>query len=168
MGQVYQETHTAQWRVDVPVDVVWEYILDADAQVRHDTRIDAIVLESGAWGAVGSVMQMTGTDAAGTSHTVRVRLEASVPLHFYRTREDTPDVTVVSTVTTQADGDGTQVSTVLEVSTRSLNWLERLVVKRMRPSREAEAQRAAVEARRAVEAFAEARGRPLPGGDAEG
>jgi hypothetical protein len=162
MGRPHEETHASQWRTHVAPDVVWEYILDADAQVRHDSRIEAIVLESGAWGAPGSVMAMTGVDAEGTSHTVRVKLEASVPPHFYRTREETPDVTVVTTVRTEAEGRGTLVSTVIDVTTRRLNWLERIAVKRGHASREAENARAAVEAKRAVEAFAADRGRPLP------
>ena len=65
MGRPHEERHTSQWRTNVAPDVVWEYILDADAQVRHDSRIEAILLESGAWGAVGSVMAMTGIDAEG-------------------------------------------------------------------------------------------------------
>jgi hypothetical protein len=153
MGAPYEESHRREWRVDVPLDVVWEYILDAEAQVRHDRRIEAIALESGAWGAPGSVMSITGINAAGVVSAVRVRLEASVPPHFYRTREETADVSVVTTVTTAPDGAGTLVTTLTEVTTRPLNWLERIAVKRSRGQREREADVAAEAARLAVSEY---------------
>lgn len=153
MGAPYEESHRRQWRVDVPLDVVWKYILDREAQERFDPRIHAMMLESGAWGAPGSVMSITGINASGVVSAVRVRLEASVPPHFYRTREEARDVQVVTTVTTAPDGAGTLVTTLTEVTTRPLNWIERIVVKRTRGQREREADVAAEAARRAISEY---------------
>jgi hypothetical protein len=164
VGRAYEETHTAQWRVDVPVDVVWDYIQDAGAQVRHDPRITDIDLVSGEWSAEGSEMTISGFGVDGKQYTIQVRLLGIERMRYYRTQEVTPDVTVTNTISTEPHESGTVVTTVTQIRTRDVNWLERAVVRATRRKRRAGFEFAAGTAQRAVEDYYTAGGRPLSGG----
>lgn len=154
MAKVYSESHRFEWRIEVPVEVVWDYILDREAQVRLDPRIEAIEMESGQWGAPGSVMLLTAVGEDGKSAQVKHVLEAVVRPHFYRTRSQFPGVTLVTTVTTEADGDGTHLTSSTEIETGPVGFVARRLLSASRTKRDALAEVEASTAREAITAYA--------------
>jgi hypothetical protein len=158
MARVYEETVSAEWVTAVPLDGVWAYIWDIDAQRRHDPRIASLTVTQGHWGDVGSVMSIVPASENGASEPVHVELVAVDPLRSYATRTVLPDVQTLTTVTTEERDGGTVVRTVVLVTTRPLNWIERAAVKSQRTARHVGAQADADRAQRAVEDFYAARG----------
>lgn len=157
MARVYEETTSVEWLTSVPIDAMWEYIRDQDAQVRYDSRILSITVTEGVWGQVGSVMVIAIGDATGKLQSVTSELVSLEAPHSYATRHVLPDVVTTTTVATEPMNGGTKVRFTAAYVTRPANWLERTVLKSQRASRLVQLEAEAEASKRAVEDFYAAR-----------
>lgn len=153
MARIYEETVVSECLTAVPLEAVWRYIRDADAQIRHHPRVRAIRMVSGEWGRAGSTMSMTSVDAHGVENTTEVELVSVDEPRSYSMRVTLPDVVTVNVVSTEPHADGTVLRSVVHIHTRPVNWIERLVVKSKRGERQIEADDYAEVTRQAVEDF---------------
>ena len=157
MARVYEETLTYEWWTHVPLDAMWAYIQDQEAQVRFDPRVLSLTVTQGVWGKEGSVMLMAGTDASGKLVSVESELVAVDSPRSYTTRHVLPDVTTTTTVGTEAADGGTAVRFTVAYVTRPANWLERAVLRSQEASRQVQLEAEAHAAKQAVEAYYAAR-----------